>query len=132
MSSTRYKTFKDCYICGNERSLDALSWVHHPWFAETVKLLNHQTLLLPYTGNIWQGKILANYAGKSYWRGKIWRISNSQCTCHIHFPCICEYWRGKSWRMVQNLPNSLIFSPTKIFPCTVYGMHQICVSGTNC
>ena len=27
---------------------------------------------IPYTGNIWQGKILTNHAGKSYWRGKIW------------------------------------------------------------
>ena len=27
---------------------------------------------LPYTGNIWRGKILANHPGKNYWRGKFW------------------------------------------------------------
>ena len=35
--------------------------------------------LLLYMGSIWQGKILAKHVGKSYWRGKIWRTSNSQC-----------------------------------------------------
>ena len=56
--------------------------------------------------NIWQGKIMANHEGNSYWWGKIWWISYSQCIWHIHFLCICEHW----W----------IFSPTKTFPCT-YG-----------
>ena len=30
------------------------------------------------------GEILANYAGKSYWWEKIWRINNSQCIYHTH------------------------------------------------
>ena len=30
-------------------------------------------LVIPYTENIWLGKILANHEGKSYWQGKIWR-----------------------------------------------------------
>ena len=45
--------------------------------------------MLPYTGNTWQRNILANYTGKSYWRGKFWQISYSQCICQIHFQCIC-------------------------------------------
>ena len=42
-------------------------------------------------------KILANHTGKSYWRGQIWRISYSQCICHM-----CEYWQGKFWRIAQD------------------------------
>ena len=33
--------------------------------------------------NIWQGKIVANHTGKSYWQGKIWQIIYSQCICQI-------------------------------------------------
>ena len=75
---------------------------------------------IPYTGNIWWEKILANRIGKSYWRGKIWRISYSQCICQIHFQCICEYWQGKLWRIADNSPNSSISFPHQIFP--VYGI----------
>ena len=28
--------------------------------------------IIPYTGNIWWGKILVSRSGKSYWQGKIW------------------------------------------------------------
>ena len=41
------------------------------------------------------GENFGNHTGKSYWRGKIWQISNNQCICQIRFPCICEYWQGK-------------------------------------
>ena len=68
-------------------------------------------------GNIWWEKILANHTGKSYWWGKIWQISYSQCICQIHFWCICEYWQGKFWRITHDLPNSPIFSPAKYFLC---------------
>ena len=27
---------------------------------------------VPYMENFWQGKILANHTGKSYWQGNIW------------------------------------------------------------
>ena len=74
---------------------------------------------LPHMGNIWRGKILANHRGKSYWRGKLWQITYSQCICQIHFWCICEYWRGKSWRIADDSPNLPIF-PRQIFPCTVF------------
>ena len=50
---------------------------------------------------------------------KIWWISNSQCICHIRFPCICEYWQGKFWGMAHDSPKSPVSSPTKIFPCTL-------------
>ena len=43
-------------------------------------------------GKYMAGESLANHAGESYRRGKIWRISNSQRICYIHFPCICGYW----------------------------------------
>ena len=74
--------------------------------------------MLSYTvhGKYLAGKILVNRAGKSYWWGKIWWMSNSQYICHI---CICEYWQGKFWRIAHGLPNPPIFSPTKIFLCTV-------------
>ena len=69
--------------------------------------------LVLYMGNIWQGKILVNHTGKSYWWGKIWWISYSQWICHIHFLRMCEYWWGKFWQMAHNSPNSPTFSLPK-------------------
>ena len=71
-----------------------------------------------YTGKFWWGKILVNHTGKSYWQGKFWQISYSQCICQIHFWCFCEYWQGK-WRIAHNSPNSPIFPLAKIFPYMV-------------
>ena len=34
-------------------------------------------------GKYLAGEILANHTGKSYWQGKIWQISYSQCICQI-------------------------------------------------
>ena len=68
-----------------------------------------------YTGNIWQGKILANHTGKSYWRGKIWQATVSAYAKYIISVSV-NYWRGKFWRINHD---SSIFSPIKIFPCTV-------------
>ena len=48
----------------------------------------HSNPHIPYMGNIWGGKILADDTGKSYWRGKVWRISYSQCICKMHFQCV--------------------------------------------
>ena len=84
----------------------------------TTMIVNYNNDIL-YTGNIWRRKILVNCTGKSYWRGKIWWISYSQCICQIHFGVrICEYWWGKFWQLPHNLPNSPIFL-CQIFP--VYG-----------
>ena len=87
----------------------------YPRWVETITTRQHQ---IPYTGNIWRGKILVNHEGKSYWWGKFWWISNSQCIYHMHFPCIREYLRGKFWRMAHN-SRSPILSPTKIFSCII-------------
>ena len=67
--------------------------------------------VLPYMGNIWWRKILANHAFKSFWR-----ISNSQCICHICFPCIWILVR----KILVNVAKFTNFFPTKIFPYTVY------------
>ena len=87
-----------------------------------------------YMGNniIWQGEILANHASKSYWRGKIWRISNSQCIWYIRFLCICEYWWGKFWWMAHDLPNLnigdgewlTIFQICQFFPYQDFPMYS--------
>ena len=68
---------------------------------------------IPYMGNIWWGKILVNYTGKSYWQGKIWRISSHAKTT---FLCVCEYWRGKFWQIAHNLPKVFL---AKYFLCAV-------------
>ena len=71
----------------------------------------HSTIYHTYTGNIWRVKISVNHIGKSYWWGKICRISYSQCICQIHFGVrICE----------EILVNSSWF--TKFFP------HQIAIA----
>ena len=49
--------------------------------------------------------------------GKEKQISNSQCICHICFPCTCENWCGKFWRMAHDSP--VIFSLPK-FSCVWY------------
>ena len=70
--------------------------------------------------NIWWGKFWQTIQVKAIGKGKFWRISNSQCICHIHFPCICEYWQGKVWRMAHDLPNL----PLPHFP--MYDIKQGC------
>ena len=47
---------------------------------------NLRLMLYNRTREILAGKNLANHTGKSYWGGKIWLISYSQCIC-LH---ICE------------------------------------------
>ena len=70
-----------------------------------------------YTENICQGKILANHAGKTYWRGKCWRISNSQCIPYLFSVCAnihdVNLANGSQFAKFTN------FTHTKIFPCTV-------------
>ena len=42
----------------------------------------HSGLIL-YMGNIWQGKILANHAGKSYWQCK--NLANKQQSVYMQY-----------------------------------------------
>ena len=74
------------------------------------------TYVIPYIGNIWWRKILANHTGKSNWWGKIWQISYSQCICQIHFRCICDYILAR-----KILANSLWFSN---FPLPIYPVYS--------
>ena len=69
--------------------------------------------------NMWWGKILANHAGEKLLVGN--NLVNKQQSMHMAytFSCISEYRQGKFWQMAHNSPNSPIFSPTKILPCTV-------------
>ena len=63
------------------------------------------------------GKIFG-HSGKSYWQGKFWQISNSQCICRTCFPCICEYLARKILANGSQFAKFANFSPTKIFLCT--------------
>ena len=79
-------TSVECPASTSPRSLGDL----RRWAVKTFIQQNVWYWGVPYMGNIWRGGILANHTGKSYWWGKIWRISYSRCIYQIPFRCICE------------------------------------------
>ena len=74
-------------------------------------LTNHGNV--PFMRNMWQEKMLVNHTGKSYWCGKIWRISYSQCICQIHF-CVS-----------MNIGEANSSQFTKIFPHQIFPVYGI-------
>ena len=91
-----------------------ISWVtirHKQWPSRDDDPVHNDTVHRKY----FAGGNLVNHSSKSYWQGDLWRISNSQCVCHMCFPFICECWWGKFWQMIHQL------FPYQNFP--VYGYY---------
>ena len=78
------------------------------------------TLTVQYMGNIWQGKILVNHAGKSYWWGKIYWIS-AYTICVFRVSVNTGEGNVGEWLTFAN------FFAYQNFP--VYGIHS-CVYNT--
>ena len=93
----------------------------------TVLHTYHEHWHIPYTEDIWREKFLVNHAGKSYWRGKIWQINNSQCICYMFF----VYLGILARKILANGPRFTNFSLTNIFPCMVF-MELYCIASKFC